>query len=274
MKTLLMLALLFVQAPAAQEKPGAINGQLRSVDGAPAADVPIIVEPVVFGSTPNLRARTDAEGRYRLDDVKPGRYRIIAATPRSTIYLPGTTSLTEARIVTVDPGQNLTAQDISIGSAMRGWRGSRPVMEAMVEDSDLVADGDVVSVGKVQESRPYQNFHVTVRLNEVYKGKEAKGAEVPVVIRAPVSGAAIASGQRFLLFLTHDDGSTYGSAAEYQVRAINWGFDSGANGLIRIASGLTAHAPGAHYEDMQKHLGIAVDQVVAEIRKMVSARPR
>jgi hypothetical protein len=74
------------QPPAAAAQPGAIAGRVTTDDGRPAARVGLALLPADF--QPNRKtaaqAATDADGRFRMPNVPPGRYRLLTLTPAHT----------------------------------------------------------------------------------------------------------------------------------------------------------------------------------------------
>src|SRR4030095_14948098 len=97
MKTLaFILAMLVPGGLQAQVVPGIVTGQLLSREGQPVAGVRISAMavpesniPPSAGSTLMILTVTDNAGRYRLDNVPPGRYYIIAGLVESPTYYPG-----------------------------------------------------------------------------------------------------------------------------------------------------------------------------------------
>jgi hypothetical protein len=101
-----------LQATAA--RPGVVTGQLQTKDGAPAAAIRISALPA---PPPNIRpsdgqnyyatvapastALTDKQGRYRLANLAPGRYFIIASVFGYPTFYPATTSADGATVITV-----------------------------------------------------------------------------------------------------------------------------------------------------------------------------
>ncbi|HKH72555.1 MAG TPA: carboxypeptidase-like regulatory domain-containing protein [Vicinamibacterales bacterium] len=104
--------LLLLQATAA--RPGVVTGQLQTREGMPAAAIRITALPA---PPPNIRpsdgqnyystvapastALSDAQGRYRLANLAPGRYFIIASVFGYPTYYPATTSADGATVITV-----------------------------------------------------------------------------------------------------------------------------------------------------------------------------
>jgi hypothetical protein len=111
MNTVLAL-LLLLQATAA--RPGVVAGRLQTKDGAPAAAVRVSALPAPAVSilpsdgqnyfataTPASTALTDAQGRYRLTNLAPGRYLIVASAFGYPTFHPGTTSADRATAIIV-----------------------------------------------------------------------------------------------------------------------------------------------------------------------------
>lgn len=114
MMNVVVTLLLLLQATAA--RPGVVTGQLQTKDGKPAATVRISAVPA---PAPNIKpsdgqnyyatdfnlpastALTDAQGRYRLANLAPGRYFIVASMFGYPTFYPATTNADGATIVTV-----------------------------------------------------------------------------------------------------------------------------------------------------------------------------
>ncbi len=110
----ILALLLLLQATAA--RPGVVTGQLQTKDGKPAAAIRISAVPA---PAPNIRpsdgqnyyatdfnlpastALTDAQGRYRLANLAPGRYFIVASMFGYPTFYPATTNADGATVVTV-----------------------------------------------------------------------------------------------------------------------------------------------------------------------------
>lgn len=113
-------------APAAT-RPGVVLGRLQTPDGGPAVAIRISAVPA---PPPNIRpsdgqnyysatapastALTDANGRYRLIDLAPGRYFIIARVFGYSTYYPDTTSPDTATVVTVGGAAPVDAVDFTV----------------------------------------------------------------------------------------------------------------------------------------------------------------
>jgi len=109
-----VVALLLLLQTATAARPGVVTGQLQTKDGKPAAAIRMSALPA---PPPNIRpsdgqnyyatvppastALTDAQGRYRLANLAPGRYFIIASVFGYPTYYPATTSADGATVITV-----------------------------------------------------------------------------------------------------------------------------------------------------------------------------
>jgi carboxypeptidase family protein len=111
-----VLALLLLLQTATAARPGVVTGQLQTKDGKPAAAIRISAVPA---PAPNIKpsdgqnyyatdfnlpastALTDAQGRYRLANLAPGRYFIVASMFGYPTFYPATTNADGATVVTV-----------------------------------------------------------------------------------------------------------------------------------------------------------------------------
>jgi hypothetical protein len=108
----LVALLLLLQAAAA--RPGVVTGQLQTKEGMPAAAIRISALPA---PPPNIRPSdgqnyyaatapasttlSDAQGRYRLANLAPGRYFIVASVFGYPTFYPATTNADGATVITV-----------------------------------------------------------------------------------------------------------------------------------------------------------------------------
>jgi len=81
MIALLLALTLFVQGTALQNENGTITGVLKTSAGQPAVGV--------RGAAMASLVTTDAAGRYRLENIPPGRYYITAGRVDFPTYFPG-----------------------------------------------------------------------------------------------------------------------------------------------------------------------------------------
>ena len=102
MAALLLNLLLFLQGiPIAQGQGGTVAGVLRNASGVPAAGVrvsamaqPDSAQELSSAAALVSIAETDEAGRYRLENVPPGRYYIVAGRVDFPTYYPGAQEMT------------------------------------------------------------------------------------------------------------------------------------------------------------------------------------
>ena len=117
--TLVATILFLLQIAAAPA--GQITGQVRSVNGAPAAEVrvaaiPVSAENPPAGDSPTLVsiAQTDSEGRYRLENVPPGNFHVMAGLLDCPTYYPAATQTAGASVVRVVAGVPTQGVDFTL----------------------------------------------------------------------------------------------------------------------------------------------------------------
>jgi hypothetical protein len=127
------LVMMVAQVAASPLQSGVVIGTLRDPTGKPAAGVRVAaVSPPELpndqGAAAMIRiGETDAEGRFRLDDLPQGRYYISAGRVDQPTYYPGAKEMGSATIVSVVPGTMISGIDFTSslpGKAHRTPRGS------------------------------------------------------------------------------------------------------------------------------------------------------
>jgi len=118
-----LLALLFAglfggQGIVLPNQGGTINGVVKDASGKPAVRVRVgaITQPERQGELAEASAmasiaETDEAGRYRLENVPPGRYYIAAGRVDFPTYYPGTQALGGATVVAITPGAVVSGID-------------------------------------------------------------------------------------------------------------------------------------------------------------------
>jgi len=120
----LLLIILLAQAPSLpQPVVGTVSGRLTSPDGKPAPGVRVAAMPVTepnTGSSTTVLAgisQADASGNYRLENVSPGRYYIVAGLVNAPTYFPASSTSAGATVVTVTSGGAIAGIDFRLLSA-------------------------------------------------------------------------------------------------------------------------------------------------------------
>ena len=127
MKVLLLSILLWLQGiPLQPSQTGTITGVLRTEDGKPAAGVRVAAMPQLdslqgdAGPTLSSLAETNAEGRFTLENVPPGRYYIAAGRLDLPTFYPGTQSMALGKSVQVTPGAMVRNIEFSVNASSAG----------------------------------------------------------------------------------------------------------------------------------------------------------
>jgi len=118
---LLLVSTLLVQLPGTrQAQMGVATGQISNLEGKPAPgirvsamSVPDPKDPAGGGGLLSL-AETDAEGKFRLENIPPGRYYIQAGLLEFPTYYPGVTTLESAKAVSIEAGVTTEGLDFKM----------------------------------------------------------------------------------------------------------------------------------------------------------------
>ena len=126
-----MWGTLFALVAAQNPANGSLTGTILLSGGGPAPGVRVAAMTVQEGTAAQKEApvfvsltETDASGRYRLENIPPGRYYLTAGFLRQPTYYPGAVDLVHATAIAVTAGAALTGYDFStiasIGVNLRG----------------------------------------------------------------------------------------------------------------------------------------------------------
>ena len=152
----LALVLLLQGGPA---RPGTVSGQLRALDGSPAIAVRVAAMPVPTSNAkpedgvqyftyppPESSTLTDNQGRYRLTNLPPGRYYIMAGAFGEPTYYPGTDKMESATAITLGTVSTTASLDFKLLSLLGGKLSGH--LKANTHDAELKA---TLLGGKLEE---------------------------------------------------------------------------------------------------------------------------
>jgi hypothetical protein len=121
------LAIVMLLQAATAARPGVVMGQLQTREGAPATAIRISALPApppnilpsdgqnyYAATAPASTTLTDAQGRYRLANLAPGRYLIIASVFGYPTFYPATTSADRATVVNVGAEAPIQGIDFTV----------------------------------------------------------------------------------------------------------------------------------------------------------------
>jgi hypothetical protein len=129
-----MIALLLVTAmlaaqgiPVLPNQSGTVTGSLRTAAGVPAAGVrvsaltkPENVTDLTESSSLAGIAETDASGRFRLENIPPGRYYIVAGRIDVPTFYPGVVNANEGMVILVTAGMTVPGIDFVLNNVSAG----------------------------------------------------------------------------------------------------------------------------------------------------------
>ena len=126
MKKLLLIAVLLAPAgAAAQISTGTVSGEIRTREGQPAVGVRVSAMAVPEAGVPANSGTalvsigmTDNQGRYRLENVLPGRYYITAGFVDLPTYYPGVPAVSGATVVNVLSGTPVTGINFAVANSV------------------------------------------------------------------------------------------------------------------------------------------------------------
>jgi hypothetical protein len=105
----------------AQSDAGAITGRVLGMNGRPAAGVRVaLASPDANGKiTSDILAGltvTDETGHYRIENIPPGRYGIVAGAVAAPTFYPGTVNSSGASLLTIQRGATTSGLDFALAT--------------------------------------------------------------------------------------------------------------------------------------------------------------
>jgi hypothetical protein len=117
----LLISFLLLQAPVRPTEDGTITGLVKTTDGKPAVGVRVTARPKLDsldqlqdGIAMSSIAQTDQNGRFRLENVPPGRYYVAAGNIDLPTYYPGTLDVATGTTLQITPGAERTEVDFTL----------------------------------------------------------------------------------------------------------------------------------------------------------------
>ena len=113
--------------PVSPNQGGTVTGTLKSATGAPAAGVRVsaLAKPEELtdlsqSSSLSAIAETDASGRFRLENIPPGRYYVVAGRLDAPTFYPGVVTPDEGVVILVTPGLTVPGIDFALNNVSVG----------------------------------------------------------------------------------------------------------------------------------------------------------
>lgn len=247
-----LLSALLVQTATARIDGGVVAGTLRQPDGSPAAGVRVAAmtaeETADAGNASTLvvLAQTDAAGRYRLEDVPPGRYYIVAGRVNAPSFYPGGQDVRSGKVITVAPGA--TSDGIDFQATAESLRPAPPSRRGGLANlnQSLQLLRDTLNQARPQSPMPGVPIRIRVVLDE-----DSKNANLPanltlevqrsgsVVVMAIPAAAAAGDGRSTVNLQPGESKiSVIGLPRGYSVRSITSGNTDLMAGPVGVFQGM------------------------------------
>jgi hypothetical protein len=186
-----LFSLLFLVQKAPFVAPGAVEGTLHTIEGAPAIAVRVVAYKVSGSGNPddNLNyfelerpvsfTQTDNDGHYSMMDLPPGTYWIMAGTAGQGTYYPGTSDLRKAEKIAITSNQLVEGLDIKLLNKY----GGKPIGKI---NADMAAIGprEVTITGPPLEDL----VEITVGSDGRFQGPQLPKGEYLMTMWPPTSG--------------------------------------------------------------------------------------
>jgi hypothetical protein len=247
MKMLALLLLLWAQGlPVQPTQGGTITGVLKDSGGKPAVGIrmaavarPDSIEELTNGAAAmSALGETDELGRYKLENVPPGRYFIAAGNLNFPTYYPGTQALLEGKTIFVNAGETVPGIDFALKDSSGGriiGNSSPAGLGGFAIPLDFRVEGGKIPIfggGKI----------TTVRL-------------VPVAGGNPIT-ATVNDGSIPLTLVSINDYqvSIEGLPQGYSVKTVRYGGTEIRDGILKIG-GVTLSAVGPLQQNLVLQVG-------------------
>ena len=190
----ILLSALLLQLPVPRIEGGVVTGTVRRPDGTPAAGVRVAAMPTDAsptagnGSTLVALAQADPSGQFRLEDVPPGRYYIIAGRVDAPTFYPGVQDVGSGRVITVTSGA--TTDGIDFSATPESLRPVAPRGRGVSANLNQTLQQMMDSLNRVNLPRPAPSVPVNVR---VILHEDSKNSNLPRLLTLQVqrSGSTI-----------------------------------------------------------------------------------
>ena len=253
------------KAAVPQSRTGVITGQVRDSQGMPAASfkvwaIAIREDGVGDPTRPVIASETDSQGRYRLENLPVGRYRVLAGSANSPTYSPDLRDDT-GKILTVTAGATLSQVDFAVSlwiypppvirhltgqvrdtngrpAGAKLWISAKPEVRTIPNIAWYIEETD--SQGRYQMDIPAGRYTISIEPgNSVYRGRIIDAPQRTVIVAADQDvvldlGFTIATPQAQLLNASSfpdqvqgrievDDGSPLPVGALSRFQVVLWG---------------------------------------------------
>jgi hypothetical protein len=168
----LLLSALLVQTVSPRIEGGIVAGTLRQRDGSPAAG---------NASTLVVLTQTDAAGHYRLEDIPPGRYYIVAGPVNTPTFYPGAQNVGSG---TTSDGIDFQATAESLRPAAPFGRGGRGNLQALQQMFD--------SLNQARPQLPMPGVPINIRV-VLHEDSKNAGAPARLTLEVRRSGSVVIS---------------------------------------------------------------------------------
>src|SRR5215471_161673 len=196
---LLALTLLAQGNLALQRDNGTISGALKDSNGKPVAGVrvsamlvPDSATDAATGAAMVSIVATDDMGRYRLENIPPARYYIVAGRVDFPTYYPGAQDMSSGTIVSVTARANLSGMDFALNNASFRLAGISTVdLVGAIAAPSLSVPVQVILENGIKQPVFANGKNITISLTRVSDGARDEIPLSSASIGVPFLSAAI-----------------------------------------------------------------------------------